>query len=520
MMLIKAPAIDPMIRRLTLICALALAPVAASAQQSADLDAAARSVVRIVVTDNGNDRGVDMGSGVAVTPTRVVTNAHVVERAVENGGFVGVVPSEGRKRYQGTVLAYAPDIDLAIISISNGRIEPAVLFSGTVADGSAVAALGYPYGVDRAMASGLDELIRPQAPVKSLGHVGGRRTNARYDTVLHDANIGRGSSGGPLVDACGRVIGINSFLSVSEGIDSPFAFALSVHELTMFLVKSKIQPTLVTTPCLSADELSARNGALSQAETDAAAQIARRAAGETERAAIEKQKIRDDIAGERDNGMALAAGLLVLGALSGVGGMSLLSDGRRSGKRTAWATLGLGGSLLLGAVVVFLVRPKMSETQDRYATLHPAKSSVILGGDKGNGAKLCMIDPARSVVKLSKTRDVSLDWRNDGCVNGETQYGANAGTYSRTFVPRSEATVTIQSYDPSKSRYAVERFLMGADAMERARQIRAGYKNQACTADPGQRRSVADMEGAIRAILPAQPNERLVYSCTPDRSKP
>ncbi len=284
MMLIIALAVDPIIRRLPLICALALAPVAASAQQSADLDAAARSVVRIVVTDNGNDSGVDMGSGVAITPTRIVTNAHVVERAVENGGFVGVVPSEGRKRYQGTILVYAPDIDLAIISISNGRIEPAVLFSGTVADGSAVAALGYPHGVDRAMASGLDELIRPQAPVKSLGHVGGRRTNSRYDTVLHDANIGRGSSGGPLVDACGRVIGINSFLSVSEGIDSRFAFALSAHELSVFLVKSKIQPTLVTTPCLSADELSARNGALSQAETDAAAQIAKRAAGSGQRA--------------------------------------------------------------------------------------------------------------------------------------------------------------------------------------------------------------------------------------------
>ncbi len=519
MMLTEALPGHIMIRRLTLICALTLAPLPTSAQQNADVDAAARSVVRIVVTDNGNDSGVDMGSGVAITPTRIVTNAHVVERAVENGGFVGVVPSEGRKRYQGTVVAYAPDIDLAIISISNGRIEPAVLFSGAVADGTAVAALGYPYGVDRAMASGLDELIRPQAPVKSLGHVGGRRTNARYDTVLHDANIGRGSSGGPLVDACGRVIGINSFLSVSEGIDSPFAFALSVHELNTLLVKSHVQPTLVTTPCLSADEVSARNGALSQAETDAAALVAKRAAGETERAAIEKQKIRDDIAGERDNGMAIAAGLLVFGALSGVGGLVLLSDRRRADKRAAWATLGLGGSLLLGAVVVFLVRPQMSETQDRYATLHPARSGVIPGDDAGGGAKLCTIDPARSVVKLSKTTDVSLDWRADGCINGETQYGANAGTWSRTFVPRSEATVTIQTFDPSKSRYTVERFLMGADTMERARQIRSGYKNEACNVDAGQRRSVADMESAIRAVMPPQPNEQLVYSCAPVRSQ-
>lgn len=493
--------------------ALLVAALPASAQQNADVDAAARSVVRIVVTDDSNDGGVGMGSGVAVTPTKIVTNAHVVERAVENGGFVGVVPSEGRKRYEGKVVAYAPDIDLAVIEISNGRIEPVVLYGGAIADGSAVAALGYPYGVDRAMASGIDELIRPQAPVKSLGHVGGRRTNARYDTVLHDANIGRGNSGGPLVDACGRVIGINSFLSVSEGIDSPFAFALSVKELANFLAKAKITPTVVTAPCLSADEVSARNGALSQAEADAAALDARRAARESENAGIEKQKIRDQISGERDNGMALAAGLLVLGALSAVGCMILFNDSRRTNKNAAWATMAVGIAFILGAIIVFLTRPKMSDAEDRYAKAHPAKPAAVLGTSDGTGAKLCTIDAARSVVKLSKTDDVPLDWRDDGCVNGKTQYGANAGTWSRTFVPNGEATVTIQSYDPAKSRYTVERFLMGADAMDKAREIRAGYKNESCTADPGQRQSVAEMESAIRAVLPPQPNERLVYAC-------
>ena len=499
---------------------LAPLPLPALAQSNADIDAAARSVVRIVVTSDAGDGEVGMGSGVAVTPTRIITNAHVVERAVENGGFVGVVPSEGRKRYEGKVVAYAPDLDLAIVEISRGRIEPATLYGGPVADGAAVAALGYPYGVDRAMASGLDELIRPQAPVKSLGHVGGRRTNARYDTVLHDANIGRGNSGGPLVDACGRVIGINSFLSVSEGIDSPFAFALSVRELAAFLAKSKVAATIIATPCLSEGDISARNGALSQAEAETQAQDARRAAADAEKASTERLKLRDDISGERDNGMAMAAGLLVLGALGAVGGMILLGNRRRPSKGAAWAALGIGGALILGAVVVFLARPKMSDAEDRYAKLHPAKPAPVLGADDGAGAKLCTFDAARSVVKLSKTDDVPLDWRADGCVNGKTQYGANAGTWSRTFVPNGEATVTIQSYDPAKSRYSVERFLMSADAMEKARAIRARYKNNACTADPAQRQSVADMESAIRSVLPPQPNEQLVFGCRDTGSKP
>jgi serine protease Do len=490
-----------------------LIPLPTWAQSNPDVDAAARSVVRVVVTNDANNGEVGMGSGVAVTPTRIVTNAHVVENAVENGGFVGVVPSEGRKRYAGKVIAYAPAIDLAIIEISNGRIEPATLFGGPVADGVAVAALGYPFGVDRAMASAIDELIRPQAPVKSLGHVGGRRTNDRYDTVLHDANIGRGNSGGPLVDACGRVIGINSFLSVSEGIDSPFAFALSVREVAAFLAKSKVTPTIVTAPCLSEGDLSARNGALSQAEAEAQAVEARRAAAEQTRAAAEKLKLRDNIAGERDNSMALAAALLVLGALAGVGAIVLLGNSRRTNKRAVWAALAAAIMLALGAVVVFLGRPKMSEVEDRYARLHPAKATPVLGADDGAGAKLCTINLDRSVVKLSKTDDVPLDWSDDGCVNSKTQYGANAGIWSRTFVPNGEATVTIQSYDPAKSRYTVERFLMGADAMDMAREIRARYKNNACTADPALRQSVADMESAIRGVLPPQPNERLVYTC-------
>ena len=453
-----------------------------------------------------------MGSGVAITPTRIVTNAHVVERAVESGGFVGVVPSEGRKRYEGKVVAYAPDLDLAVIAITNGRIEPATLYGGAVADGAAVAALGYPYGVDRAMASGLDELIRPQSPVKSLGNVGGRRSNARYDTVLHDANIGRGNSGGPLVDACGRVIGINSFLSISEGIDSPFAFALSVRELAAFLAKAKVAATIVTASCLSAGEVSARDGALTQAEESAAALEARRSASGLAQAGLAKQKIRDEIAAERDDGMAIAGVLLMLATLAMAGGLVLVGADKRH-RAKAWIALGVGGLIALGAVVMFLSRPKMSEADDRFVGANPAKPAQVLGSTDGAGAKMCVLDTSRSLVKLSKTDDVPLDWRADGCVNGKTQYGANAGTWSRTFVPNDEATVTIQSYDPAKSRYAVDRFLMGADAMDKAREIRGRYKNNACTADPAQRRSVADMETAIRAVLPSQPNEKLVFDC-------
>jgi serine protease Do len=502
-----------MIRRLLLTLLLFAAP--AHAQSNPDVDATARSVVRVVVVaaDDTGEQNLGMGSGVAVTPTRIVTNAHVVEAAVQNGGFVGIVPSEGRKRYEGRVVAYAPQLDLAIIALTSGSITPAALYGGPLPDGASVVALGYPYGVDRAMASGVDQVIRPQSPVKSLGNVSGRRSNERFDTVLHTAAIGRGNSGGPLVDACGRVVGINSFLSISEGIDSTFAFALSVKELQAFLAKAKVAATITTAPCLTADQAADRDAALTRADEAAAALEARKAEGETARASAEKAKIRDDIAGERENRLAGAAVLFGLGIVGAVIGVSLLGRRKISQNRFGWPVIALGMALALGSAFVFLTRPKFSDVEDRYADAHPPKVAAPAFAANADGPKLCVFNPDRSRVTVSKTDDVPVDWRDDGCVNGKTQYGSNAGSWSRTFVPNTEATVTIQSFDPAKSRYTVERFLLAADVMEQARTIRARYKNEACTTYPAQRQSVADMETAIRAVLPQAPNERLVFDC-------
>src|ERR1700712_724739 len=103
----------------------------ALAQDNRDINAVSRSVVRVVVVSGGEEGSeVGMGSGVAVTPNRILTNAHVVENAVKGDGFVGIVPSEGTRRYEGKVVAYRADLDLAVVDIGNGRIPPATLYSG------------------------------------------------------------------------------------------------------------------------------------------------------------------------------------------------------------------------------------------------------------------------------------------------------------------------------------------------------------------------------------------------------
>src|SRR5436190_923812 len=77
----------------------ALAALAAPARAD-DISAAGRSVVRVVVIafEDGEVSGFGHGSGFAVAPNRVVTNAHVVAQAAEGADVaIGVVPSEGAK---------------------------------------------------------------------------------------------------------------------------------------------------------------------------------------------------------------------------------------------------------------------------------------------------------------------------------------------------------------------------------------------------------------------------------------
>ena len=102
----------------------------------------------------------------------------------------------------------------------------------------------------------------------------------------------------------------------------------------------------------------------------------------------------------------------------------------------------------------------------------------------------------------------------NGCVNDRTQYAQGAdGHWQRILVPNDDATVTVASLDPTGKEYRVERYLLDADTMTRAREIRAGVTLKSCTADPDALAGLATQQEAIRAVLPASPNERLVYQC-------
>ncbi|HEX4873276.1 MAG TPA: serine protease, partial [Sphingorhabdus sp.] len=102
---------------------------------------------------------------------------------------------------------------------------------------------------------------------------------------------------------------------------------------------------------------------------------------------------------------------------------------------------------------------------------------------------------------------------NNGCVNGRTQYVEDGDRWIRTFVPNNEAQVSIVSFQPASSTYRIERHLLGAEAMQQAREARKQYDVKSCAADPETIDRVRAMNSAVRQLLPQQPNELLTFNC-------
>ncbi len=221
--------------RLFALLTILLMPMAVRADVQ-DLTAASRSVVRValVATDGDSAYFVGHGSGVVVAPGRVLTNAHVVELTRSEPNIViGIIPPEGKKSYGGRVVAFSPGNDLALIAYDPGaNLAVATFFSGVPQDSQQVTAIGYPGSVDRAQGMNLQDIIHPMSPIRTTGNVSAGRQSKQFDTILHTALLASGNSGGPLVDECGRVLGVNSFSAISDGNDEAgYYFAVSDREI-------------------------------------------------------------------------------------------------------------------------------------------------------------------------------------------------------------------------------------------------------------------------------------------------
>lgn len=167
--------------------------------------------------------GRSVGSGVVYQPDVVVTNAHVVgETAEVTISYADATTSPGE------VLATDPVTDLAVIRTSRDGLPVPTFREDLPAPGEAAVAIGSPLGFENSVTAGIISGLHRKIP----GSAG--RTQSLVDLIQTDAPISPGNSGGALLDAQGRVVGINeayippSAGAVSLGFAVPTATVLDI----------------------------------------------------------------------------------------------------------------------------------------------------------------------------------------------------------------------------------------------------------------------------------------------------
>jgi S1-C subfamily serine protease len=162
-------------------------------------DAVANAAETVGPSVVGLGRGWGRGSGVVTASGVVLTNAHVLR-----GEEVAVAFADGRTEH-GRVAGADADLDLAAIAVDTGD-APAVAWDperpGAVGIGEPVFALANPGGRGLRATFGM-----VSATGRSFRGPRGRRIGGSLE---HSAPLPRGSSGGPLVDAEHRLLGLNS----------------------------------------------------------------------------------------------------------------------------------------------------------------------------------------------------------------------------------------------------------------------------------------------------------------------
>lgn len=161
-----------------------------------------------------------LGSGVIVSPDGYILTAnHVVSGADE---IKVAIADDSKKEYIAKVIGTDPQTDVAVL-----KIDAAGLPAITLADsdqleiGDVVLAIGNPLGLGQSVTMGI---------ISGLGRYYGVNGPQGYENFIQtDAAINKGNSGGALVDAEGRLIGINTWIASLGGGNEGLGFAVPVN---------------------------------------------------------------------------------------------------------------------------------------------------------------------------------------------------------------------------------------------------------------------------------------------------
>jgi S1-C subfamily serine protease len=208
----------------------------------------------MVWTGNG------FGSGFFITPELVLTNRHVVEKSsgtirVGNHKLGQMMPVQPVAMSSNSNLG---EPDYALLKLQSGQSSTFLSMTEELPGQlQNVIAAGYPNNVvstdanyerlQRGDAAAIPDVALTEGAVVVV-----QNSETRSPIILHRASISPGSSGGPLIDECGRAIGINTFVRSAkeeEGSDR-MHYSLGATSAIQFVKQNGATPNVVSGRCI------------------------------------------------------------------------------------------------------------------------------------------------------------------------------------------------------------------------------------------------------------------------------
>lgn len=485
----------------------------ASAAAQTSVDEAERGIVRVVVILESPEGRMlyGSGSGFVVAPNLVVTNAHVVAPARQRPEYgVAIVPPQGDGLVTARIIRYSPLSELALLEVRGQEDLPALTISTVEpSPGDAVVALGYP-DVDYQGAEGAD-LLRPTPASRTSGRIAALRDRAptgdQIPTINHEAVISSGSSGGPLLDECGRVLGVNSWHVSGADTRETRGVSTRAAQLLQFLDEAGISPTLSDERCLPLE-----------------ARIA--AERETTIGALERQN--EELAKKLETAdrltriavVILMAGTLALFVAVIVLGFVMLG-GRRRAPEHAEAEpveqhahaprrrLGVV-AVVLGATAAAVLVVMAGAALWRAQGQRPVE---IADTPRFAGQVSCTLDREAS-VGAQGVSDMSFSASGALCVNERTLYAPSEGErFQRTIVLGEARALDVLTIDPGNGEFRRERYpLSEADFAAANQAVAESGAGRGCQGE-GASEAVARRNAALARYAQGAPRQRLVWRC-------
>jgi len=232
-------------------------PAGGQAFRGSLADLLTQAVVLIIAPERGSGDGASTGSGFFVAPNLIATNRHVIEGADPNE--IVVTSKKLGRTTPARVMAQTPSSEIGGPDIALLRVEGVtgiqpLAFSTTAAPLDQVIAAGFPgllmqadeafARLKRGDASAVPELILTDGRINAI-----QSAEGGMKIMPHSAAVSGGNSGGPLADACGRVLGINTFITANRDQVAHANYAQKSDGIVAFIRQNGTDVADLTGPC-------------------------------------------------------------------------------------------------------------------------------------------------------------------------------------------------------------------------------------------------------------------------------